>query len=72
MKFQDEIAALRKRAAAYREASVDLLTTDSARARKILIAAEALEEKIKLLECASRLGAPATHMPFRRHWNGMA
>lgn len=68
MRYENEIAVLKKQAAAYREASIDLLTVDSARARKILIAAEALEEKIVLLECASRVGAPATHRPFRRHF----
>lgn len=68
MRYENEIAVLRKQAATYRQASIDLLTVDSARARKILIAAEALEKKIVLLEAAGKVGAPPTFRPFRRHF----
>jgi len=62
------IAELRAEAAQYRQLSLDWLTTDSAKARRLLIHAESIEQKIILLECASRVGAPHVHRPFRRHF----
>lgn len=58
------IAELRRQAAHYREQSLDLILVDSVRARKILIAAESIEERIKLLECAGKVGAKSTYRPF--------
>ncbi|MGV7929340.1 MAG: hypothetical protein AB2L13_10605 [Spirochaetota bacterium] len=69
MEFRDEIAALKKRAAELREESLSWITVDGTKGRRLLEVAEKLEERVVLLECASRVGAPATHRPFQ-HWNG--
>lgn len=59
------IAQLSREAASLREASLDLVTVDHIRARKLLREAEALETRIVLLKAA---GLSGTHRPFRRHF----
>lgn len=68
MLHETSIAALRSRAAALRQSSIDWITTDSAKARRLLELAEKLEERALLLTAAGRVGAPPTYNPFRRHF----
>lgn len=62
--LEASIATLRAEAAQYRQLSLDWLLVDSVKARRLLIHAESIEQKIILLEAASRVGAPTTFRPF--------
>jgi hypothetical protein len=68
MIYADETTALRARAAELRQSSIDWLTSDHIKARRLLEIAEKLEERVVLLEAAGRVGAPATYQQFRRHF----
>lgn len=64
MIYKDEVAAMKTRAAELRQSSIDWLTTDHIKARRLLELAERFEERATLLEAASRVGAPTTFRPF--------